>query len=221
MEKKHPNIRAVAFDYGGVLAYFITEESVNDMAHIAQVDFKSFNSALWKHRHELDSGEYDNNRYWNTVLDLCDSPVPREQSIIDTLVDMDIKGFSSMNQGMLCWADTLKEKGFRTIIISNMAESTYRTLMVEQEWMQHFDETVISGIIGINKPDSRIFKHALERMQLDAEEILFLDDLFHNVVGAKEAGLHALLFSDTQTLAEDLKTHYPNLPVEGLDCSPR
>lgn len=217
MKKDYPNIRAVAFDYGGVLAYFIDKKSITEMATVAQVDFDSFDISMWKFRHELDSGEYDNNRYWTAVLDHCNSPAHRE-SIIDTLVEMDLKGFSRMNQGMLCWADKLKENGFTTVIISNMAESTYQSLMVQQKWMEHFDATVISGIIGINKPDRRIFNHALERMQLEAAEVLFLDDLIHNVTGAKEAGLHALLFSDTRTLAEELKTHYPSLPVEGLDC---
>jgi len=97
MKKNYPDIRAVAFDYGGVLAYFIDEESVSKMADVAQVDFNSFDSAVWKFRHGLDSGEYDNTRYWTTVLDHCNSPVPRE-SIIDTLVEMDLTGFSRMNQ---------------------------------------------------------------------------------------------------------------------------
>lgn len=113
----------------------------------------------------------------------------------------------------------MKKEGFGTVIISNMAEPTYQSLMLEQEWMHYFDRAIISGILGINKPDQRIFNYALKLMQLDATEVLFLDDLPHNVAGAKEAGLHALLFSNTQTLAEELKTHYPKLPVEGLGCS--
>ena len=128
-----------------------------------------------------------------------------------------MKGFSRMNQVMLQWAKKLKQHGFGTLIISNMAESTYQRLVANQQWMQHFDAAIISGIIGINKPDRRIFKHAVEAMSLDASEILFLDDLIHNVEGAQAAGLHSLLFSDTHTLAKDLAVYYPNLPVDGLD----
>ncbi len=215
MEKKYPEIRAVAFDYGGVLAYFIDKKSIREMADVAQVDYNAFDSAMWKFRQELDSGECDTTCYWTAVLDYCNSEVPR-QSIIETLVEMDLKGFSRMNQGMVCWADTLREHGFGTAIISNMSEPTYQALMVHQPWMRHFDATVISGIIGINKPDRRIFNHAIEVMQLDAAEILFLDDLSHNVVGARSAGMQSLQFSTTRTLSEELKAYYPNLPVEGL-----
>ncbi|MDY0289576.1 MAG: HAD-IA family hydrolase [Sphaerochaeta sp.] len=83
--------------------------------------------------------------------------------------------------------------------------------------MKHFDDAVISGIIGINKPDQRIFEHASQRLDLAAGQILFLDDLPHNVAGAREAGLEALLFSTTQRLSEELAVSYPQLPLDGLD----
>ena len=121
-----------------------------------------------------------------------------------------------MNQNMIAWAKTLKKQGVGTLIISNMAESTYHSLIANQPWVQHFDDAVISGIIGINKPDQRIFAHAVERMCLDASEILFLDDLTHNVASAKEGGMHALEFSNTHQLAQELTAHFPTLPVEGL-----
>ncbi|HKL60138.1 MAG TPA: HAD family phosphatase [Sphaerochaeta sp.] len=213
---KYPNIRSVAFDYGGVLAYFIDEQEIREMATVAQVSYEEFNTGMWAFRKELDSGEYDNTHYWTLVLDSCNSGAPR-QTCIATLVEMDLKGFSRMNQSMLQWAKTLKAQGFGTLIISNMAEPTYQRLIASQEWMQHFDAAIISGVIGINKPDRRIFKHALESVHLDASEVLFLDDLIHNVQGAQASGLHALLFSDTRTLAEDLAAYYPNLPVDGLD----
>ena len=214
--KKYPNIRAVAFDYGGVLAYFIDKESIRAMADVAHVDCNAFESGMWKFRQELDSGECDTTCYWTAVLDYCNAVMPR-QSIIQTLVEMDLKGFSRMNQGMIGWAETLKEHGFGTAIISNMSEPTYQALMVHQPWMRHFDATVISGIIGINKPDRRIFTHAIGLMQLDAAEILFLDDLSHNVAGARSAGMHSLVFSNTHTLSEELQAYYPNLPIEGLN----
>lgn len=218
MKKNCPNIRSIAFDYGGVLAYFIDKKTIAEMADVAKVDHSLFESAMWKFRQELDSGEYDNTRYWTLVLDYCNSEVP-PPSIIETLVAMDVKGFSRMQSEMIAWAKTLKERGFITIIISNMSESTYQILVKPQAWMQHFDSAVISGIIGINKPDRRIFIHALESMHLDGAQVLFLDDLPHNVEGARSAGLHALQFSNTRTLAEDLATYYPNLPLEGLDRS--
>lgn len=208
-------IRAVAFDYGGVLAYFIDKESIAKMAEVAAVDYASFDTALWKFRQELDSGEYNNTSYWTAVLDHCGSPAPRE-SIIGVLVEMDLKGFSRMNQQLIVWAKTLKELGFTTLIISNMAKPTYQGLIAHQSWVQYFDVHIISGIIGINKPDQRIFQYAMDSLNLKGTEILFIDDLPHNVEGANKAGLQALVFSNTQALAEDLRSSHPTLPLKGL-----
>lgn len=216
MEAKEVNIRAVAFDYGGVLAHFIDKQSIAKMAEAAAVDHAAFDASLWKFRQELDSGEYDTTTYWSAVLDHCNSPLARKPTI-GTLNEMDLKGFSRMNRQMVAWARTLKEQGFVTLIISNMAEPTYQRLIAGQPWMKHFDDAVISGIIGINKPDQRIFEHASQRLDLAAGQILFLDDLPHNVAGAREAGLEALLFSTTQRLSEELAVSYPQLPLDGLD----
>lgn len=216
MEAKEKRIRAVAFDYGGVLAHFIDKESIAKMAEAAAVDHALFDGAMWKFRQELDSGESDIITYWSAVLDHCNSPLARKPTI-ETLNEMDLKGFSRMNTQMIAWAKTLKVRGFFTLIISNMAEPTYQRLLAGQAWMQHFDSAVISGIIGINKPDQRIFEHAKKQLDLDAGQILFLDDLPHNVSGARRAGLHALLFSTTQRLSEELALSYPQLPLDGLD----
>jgi putative hydrolase of the HAD superfamily len=50
---------------------------------------------------------------------------------------------------------------------------------------------VDSGIVGIHKPDPRIFPHALEVLDLPAERCVYVGDSVRNdVVGARGAGLH-------------------------------
>lgn len=215
MQRAHPTIRAIAFDYGGVLAYFIDEASIAKMAEVAQVEYEPFTKALWAYRQELDSGLYDPNSYWKAVLNHCGGATSSEL-LIETLNEMDLAGFSQINQKMIAWATTLKERGFTLLIISNMAEPTYQRLIANQRWAELFDDVIISGVIGINKPDQRIFEHAIQALGCDASHTLFIDDLPHNVLGAKKAGLHALQFTTTDHLAQEITTHFPRLPIEGL-----
>lgn len=216
MGKNLPAIKAIAFDYGGVLAYFIRKEEIAEMAKLARVDFDKFNLSLWKHRDKLDSGEFTSIQYYNNVLEICSSPVSPE-SIVETLIEMDLKGFSKINKNMLLWANALKNSGLKTAIISNMAEETYHSLVKNQNWIRHFDSITISGIIGINKPDYRIFDYAIKQIGVEAEEILFIDDMPINIESAQKAGLQALLFKDTKKLEKDIKKHYPYLPIKGLN----
>jgi putative hydrolase of the HAD superfamily len=56
------------------------------------------------------------------------------------------------------------------------------------------DDVVDSHVVGFEKPDPRIFAHALERSGAAPGTTLHVGDLYAaDVVGARAAGLHALL----------------------------
>ncbi|MCI2425168.1 HAD family hydrolase [Candidatus Acetothermia bacterium] len=54
-----------------------------------------------------------------------------------------------------------------------------------------FDEIIVAGDIGIYKPDERIFKLMLQRLDTSPQHALYIgDSLEMDVAGAKQAGLH-------------------------------
>jgi putative hydrolase of the HAD superfamily len=69
-----------------------------------------------------------------------------------------------------------------------------------------FETVVDSGFVGMRKPDPEIFALTLERLGVPAEACVFIDDLEPNVRAAREVGLHAVWFRDTdQAIAEVLE----------------
>ena len=60
-----------------------------------------------------------------------------------------------------------------------------------------FDAVVISGEEGMRKPAVPIYELAIERMELPAAEIVFVDDLEHNLEPARELGLIAIHHRDS------------------------
>ena len=65
------------------------------------------------------------------------------------------------------------------------------------------DEIIISAEEGIAKPDERIYQIALDKMGVEPEEAVFLDDLSANVEAARQLGMKAVQFLDTsQALSE-------------------
>jgi FMN phosphatase YigB (HAD superfamily) len=54
------------------------------------------------------------------------------------------------------------------------------------------------------KPDPRIFQRFSEKVALLPEQIIYIDDLLHNVEAARRIGMHAIRFSDPATLREEL-----------------
>ncbi|MFC6086976.1 HAD family hydrolase [Sphaerisporangium aureirubrum] len=89
--------------------------------------------------------------------------------------------------------------GVVTCLLSNSWGDHY----VRDEWDKYFDQIVISGEIGMRKPEPRIFHHALGLVGLPAERCVFVDDIAANVVAARTIGLVGVHHRDAEaTIAE-------------------
>jgi putative hydrolase of the HAD superfamily len=88
----------------------------------------------------------------------------------------------------------LRADGYRTGLVTNNvkeASSQWRELVPVDEL---FEVIVDSSEVGMRKPNPAIFRHALELLGgVAPERAVFLDDASGNVVGARAAGLHAIL----------------------------
>ena len=73
-----------------------------------------------------------------------------------------------------------------------------------------FDGLVISGEIGLVKPNTDIYEYLLEKHGLDASECLFVDDRADNIEAGEKVGIKGYLFDGD---AEKLRTY---LKAEGI-----
>jgi putative hydrolase of the HAD superfamily len=72
-----------------------------------------------------------------------------------------------------------------------------------------FDTVVISGEVGMRKPEPAIFELVLHRIGLPADECVFIDDMAKNIVAAKEAGLAGIVHRSFDETAAALRTLFP------------
>jgi HAD superfamily hydrolase (TIGR01509 family) len=59
-------------------------------------------------------------------------------------------------------------------------------------WGETFDVVVISGEVGMRKPEERIFHHVLGRLEVEARDAVFVDDEEPNLVVARSLGMRAI-----------------------------
>lgn len=78
-----------------------------------------------------------------------------------------------------------REAGIRTALLSNSWGDFYPRDL----WEGMFDTVVISGEVGLRKPDPTIFQLTLDRLELPASSCVFVDDLPHNITAAADLGL--------------------------------
>ena len=98
----------------------------------------------------------------------------------------------------------LKARGRKLYALTNFSRETLPLARARCASLAPFDHVVVSGEIGLIKPDPRVFAYAIERCRLDPERTIFIDDSPLNVAGARFAGLRALLFASPAQLRSDL-----------------
>ena len=102
------------------------------------------------------------------------------------------------------------ESGLRTALLSNSWGNDYP----RDGWDQMFDAVVISGEVGMRKPDPEIFEHTLALLGLTAPECVFVDDLRRNVRAAAALGFVGVHHTSYATTAAELTTLFPRGHLE-------
>lgn len=99
----------------------------------------------------------------------------------------------------------LRNKGHRLHALTNWSAETFPIARRRFEFLKWFEDIVVSGEVGLAKPDPRIFALTIERCRLDPASTIFIDDSLCNVEAGRTAGMHALHFRDPDLLRVDLK----------------
>lgn len=97
--------------------------------------------------------------------------------------------------------------------LTNWSAETFPVALGRFDFLQLFEDIIVSGQEGVAKPDPRIFEILQERIGHSLRDCIFVDDSARNIEAAAEAGLDAILFTDTGHLREDLA-------VRGLPLAP-
>jgi putative hydrolase of the HAD superfamily len=97
-----------------------------------------------------------------------------------------------------------RTNGTKMGLLSNGWSSTRRFLDERWHIADIFDEIIVSAEVGYAKPDRRIYQLALDRLDVEAEQTIFIDDFIENILGARDLGIHGIHFQDPQTILGEL-----------------
>ena len=86
-------------------------------------------------------------------------------------------------------------KDHYALAVVSDAQSAYAIPELRMVGLQgYFDPIIISGSYGFRKPDARLFRTALERLQVSPDQAVFIgNDRYRDVFGAKQAGMRTIL----------------------------
>jgi putative hydrolase of the HAD superfamily len=195
-------LRAVVFDYGMVLTGPPAPESIEAMLRITGLDLDRLNHFYWAERHAYDEGKLTGLQFWQRLAQ--DAGLKLTPAQLADLNDWDARMWTIENPAMLAWHDAVRQRGFKTAILSNMGDNVHARMMDKFQWLDRFDVLVWSYLLGIAKPDEAIYRHVLKELAVEPEEALFIDDKQPNIEAARALGMKCHQFTTAAHLREDL-----------------
>ena len=193
--------RAVVFDVGNVLydwnPRFLYERLIGDDRAL-DAFLRDVATKEWHFQH--DAGR----PFAETSAELA-AAHPEHAALIAAWGPRFGEQLGGMLPGMRALVDDLEDAGVPLYAITNFSGEFWPSFRDrEADVFDRFDDIVVSGDELLTKPDPAIYRLALERFGLRAEDTVFVDDREDNVAGAQSVGMGAVLFTDAATLRADL-----------------
>jgi epoxide hydrolase-like predicted phosphatase len=197
----------VLFDFHGVLTAaspwdaFASAGGDADPDVVLEIFVGDYGSDTDHPWHQLERGEI-------TMAEFGMGLLTRAQDAGVTLDFAALRNYHSemaVHPAMVDTVAELKARGYKTALVTNNVKEAgddWRGLL---DLDALFDAVVDSCVVGMRKPDPRIFAHTLELLGGVAPgAAVFLDDHPANVTGAERAGLQAILVDDVDTAIAEL-----------------
>ncbi len=193
-------IRAVIFDFGGVLVRMVDDRPRQRLADrlgipLSRIDDLVFFSVSAQ---KASLGEISVERHWEGVRKALSIQPEDMPAFLEQYWSAD-----DVNWQLL---DTIRElrPHYKVGLLSNAWDDLRQTLHERWNIDGLFDELIISAEVKMVKPDPRIFHLAVERLRVLPAEAVIIDDIAENVEAARREGLHAILYHDTQHTMDEL-----------------
>ena len=202
--------RGLLVDFGGVLTTNVFE-SFRAFCEAEGLDPEAFlrlfreDSGALAELRRVETGELDEDEFARRIGGRLG--VHETEGLVDRL----FAGIEPDGR-MVAAVRRAKAAGIKTGLVSNsMGAGRYD----RNSFPELFDGVVISGEVGLHKPQPEIFRLGAERVGLAPEDCVFVDDLRENCEGAEAVGMTPVLHRGADSTLPELER------LLGVELTPR
>jgi putative hydrolase of the HAD superfamily len=200
-------IRAIIFDFGGVLATFFRPELFQTLEAELGLQAGSLSEILWRSPEWrlAEVGAIGEQEYWRRIASRLGFHTQAEWSQVRILdLQRALFGDVEVDPDMVDLVRRLRSR-YRTGLLSNTSANQPQWLVKRYNLEGLFDEVVLSAAAGFAKPDPAIYRLALQRLGTAPETAVFVDDYEPNVAAAVEQGIQGVHFTGYEALVSALE----------------
>lgn len=199
-----PPPKAIIFDFGNVLSIWDPHELYKSFFPDRQaIDafFKEINFSAW-------NIEQDRGRPFAEAVALLSSQFPQHAHLIRAYDERWPETVVGSIDGTVAIARRLAHAGYPLFLLTNYSAEKFRLVRPRFEFLDLFQDFIVSGEHHLVKPDPAIYHLTLKRIGRSAPECLFIDDALPNIETARSLGFETIHFqSPTQLEAELHRLH--------------
>src|SRR5438034_1843856 len=190
----------VVFDLGGVLIEWDPRHLYRQL--FADPDqMESFlaevTTAEW-------NAHQDAGRPWTEAIEMLVAEHPERRELIEAFHRRWPEMLAGEIPGTVDVLSEVRATGVRLLALSNWSAEMFPIALERFDFLAWFEGIVISGQVGVNKPDRRIFEHLAQRFGIEPEEAVFVDDSAANIDAAADLGFRAIQFTGAKALRREL-----------------
>jgi len=209
--KERKKLKALLFDFGGTLAFLDFELLAREFSREGRkLDALALEHAEYEGRAAIDrhlmsdaNRQANNSAYeaffrgWMKAAGIPDEEFVECAAKFRTIHD-EASLWRVVRPGTFEALEAFKSAGYKLAIVSN-AEGQVEADAKRFGLAKYFDVIIDSHIVGVAKPDPRIFQITLERLGVGPDEVRFAGDIYSiDVAGARAAGIEARLVDQLQ-----------------------
>ncbi|QYJ71331.1 HAD family phosphatase [Shewanella sp. FJAT-51649] len=199
---KSNNIKNVIFDIGNVFVRWspieICRLTFGDNVELSATASSIFNSDIWLDLNKGFFSESKAKQHFIRAFNFTENDIEAlffyvKESLIP------IYGTQSL-------LERVKSSGYNVFALTDNVTEIIEHLQSRYTFWPAFDGVVTSCELGVLKPNPEIYQHLFNKFGLEPAECVFLDDMQHNIQGAKAVGMHGIQFLNATQCEDELIT---------------
>lgn len=183
-------IKAIIFDCFGVFMVDLWKEFVATLPEDLKQKARDIN-------HSYDAGHITNQEFMSQIEQLTGKK-PGEVEAVRVTGD-------NKNTQLLKYIALKLKPHYKIGMLSNIASNYVRDILLDANEQSLFDDMVFSYEVGMTKPDIRIFSLTCERLNVQPQEAILIDDIERYCQAAEQIGMKSIVYKDFNQVTVDLE----------------
>jgi putative hydrolase of the HAD superfamily len=196
-------IKAVAFDYGGVICYAPSPENHAEVERLCGLSAHTLRELNRKFRGEWDRGLYSGADYYRHILS-AEGIFPDDETLLK-IAQTDMDGWKRLNPATVQLMRDIRDSGLSLGILSNMPHDFLAWARQNIPVFGETDAAVFSCDHNLLKPETAIYGKLKDGLGFEYGEIVFFDDTPDNIAKARELGIQGFVWEGAEAARESLK----------------